>query len=363
MAVVPTFRDLYRAAQAEIRLRNPELTDWSEGSVLDAIAGAASALSDEAIRHGIELFAGLFFDTAEGDALDALATDRLGATRKGETTALGLVVWSRGAATGAYTIPAGTAFTGPSGATVVASADVAMAATATDVLVPVDATIPGRAGNAYEFAIEEVSPALAADSTATVVNPAPIAGGAPPETDAVFRARLRDLFGALRRRGTTAALRAAALSVPGVSTATVFEDFFAGTTYVYVGDPNAQGNTALADLVDAEIEGWRRAGAHVRVLASQREDVPLAIQIVVAPGLDVPSITASIGDAIVAYGDTVPIGALAYASQIECAAHDVHAGVLSAQVLTPSARTMAPAQPQNAVRFNTSSISITAVHG
>ena len=61
---VPTFADLYAAFQAEVVGRQASLTDWNEGSVLDALAGGGSVLADEVIRAALARFEDLFVDTA-----------------------------------------------------------------------------------------------------------------------------------------------------------------------------------------------------------------------------------------------------------------------------------------------------------
>ncbi|MEL6347810.1 MAG: hypothetical protein AAFV53_32190, partial [Myxococcota bacterium] len=94
---LPTHAELYTAFQTEVQDRAPHLTDWTEGSSLDALAGAGAALGDEVAQVVVDRFRDSFFDTAEGDALDALAADRYGAdiARKPAAAAVGQVSFSR----------------------------------------------------------------------------------------------------------------------------------------------------------------------------------------------------------------------------------------------------------------------------
>jgi uncharacterized phage protein gp47/JayE len=118
MPVSPsTFTQLRNLAETEIVTIDPTLSDFSEGSNLDAIVGAAAVLADDTNRVAIRLYRAHLLDTAEGEALDALALDRFGLARKAASPAVGSVLWAEDAASG-YMIPAGTSVqgTGPDGA-------------------------------------------------------------------------------------------------------------------------------------------------------------------------------------------------------------------------------------------------------
>jgi len=355
---VSTFEELYSAAKAEMQSRNPGLVDFREGSVNDAVAGAGALLAEEVIRVVLDRFSELFFATAEGAALDALLLDRLNETRHPATAAIGTVQWTRDVA-GAYTIPLGTTFTRTVGGetlTFLSTSAVEMGVADTVVNVPVEASALGRASNVPSGVIA-ITDTAAEDPGATAAHAQPMAGGAPQETDDQVRERVKNLYTS-QRRGTVPALKTGATSVPGVSFATVVEDFDNGVVYIYVGDVDAMGNDALAALVDAEIVNWRSAGQRVVVLGAAPEVVPLVLEIIVKAGTDQAQASADIKDSVVAYGASLGPGGASYASQVERACHDASDSVVSARQSTPPTQSTAAVLAQNAVRFDGASITI-----
>lgn len=363
MAEVSTFTELYDAGRAEIQSRNANLTDFNEGSVLDAVLGSGAMLGDEVARTLIDLFATLFFDTATGEDLDALALDRINLTRNLESSAVGTVEWKRVAA-GTYPIPSGTTFqatVGDETFTFTSTTEVTVGGGDSTVNVPVQATASGRASNVAANTVTEILDTVAADPTATVTNPQPMAGGSDAETDEAFRARIRRFYSNLRR-GTRGALVTGATNVNGVSFASVVEDFEGGVVFVYIGDPDAQGNDVLAALVRAELENWRAAGILVTVLSAAREEIALTLDVVVQPGSDTTTLDALIKSALVAQGDTYDPNQRAYVTEIECAARDASPLVRAATLTTPQVvntpPSILPTLPQNAIRFVSTSITL-----
>lgn len=363
MALLPTFDELQAAARAEIQLRRPDLTDWTEGSVLDAMSGAAAVLADEVIRVNVEQFAELFFDTATNEALDRLALDRFGpvlGVRKLATASIGLVRWTRDQP-GPYTILAGTrirATVGTESVTVQSTSAVSVLSSDTSVLVPVQATVAGRSSNAAAGQLTQILDSVGADPLATCTNPQALAGGTDRETDEQFRERLRRIYSTLRR-GTTAALATGALLVPGVSIVTVDESFVedSGWVYVYVGDPDARSNDTLASLVRTELRNWRAAGAMVEVRGSVREEVPVRIRVAIEAGADREAIAAAIRSAVVAYGLQLDPNERGRPSRIEKASHDANALVVAVEVETTAAQ-LRPSQPHHAIRFASDQIAL-----
>lgn len=357
MAEIPTFTELYDAAKAEIQTRNPALTDFEEGSALDAITGASGILADEATRVVVDQFAAQFFATATGADLDDLAFDRLRLLRNEASTSTATLTWTR-VASGSYVIPAGTTFaaTNANGETVTFSSDAAVTVGGGDVTVDIDVTADevGRASNVDVGTITTVVDTVASDPSATVTNAARAAGGAAEETDEAFRERIAAFYSSVQR-GTKAALEFGAKTVDGVSIATVVEQY--PITYVYVGDPDGSGNSSLAALVATELENWRATGSYVEVYGSTREELALSLAVVLdAEDLpaDLTTLSAAIKDAIEAYGDTLGAGQKAYRTLIECAAREADDRVLSVTGTTD----LTPSANQNAIRFPVANISL-----
>lgn len=359
MAEVASFTEIYALGQAEVQARGPQWTDFNEGSFLDSTIGGGTTLADEVSRVLVQLFSELFFGTAIGPALDRLAQDRLNLSRKPAASAVATLTWTRVAA-GSYTIPLGTTFSASVDGVVyefVSTSAVLVQAATVTVNVPVRAVATGSDYNVPAGTITRVVSLVGADPTATVTNAQVAAGGAPVESDEVFRARIQQLFFSVRR-ATVGALRFASLSVPGVAFATVVEDFVTNIVYVYVGDPDAQGNDALVSLVAEELENWRAAGIRVIVLASAAENTALTLEIIIPTGADTTQITNDVRTAIEALGMTLSAGQRAYMTQIECTAFDSNNLVKSANVTTPTGDYIDPALPQNALRFPAGTITL-----
>lgn len=362
MPTLPTYQELYDAARAEVQLRRPDLTDWNEGSNLDAITGGGAVLADEVIRVAVALFRAQFFDTAEGADLDALVQDRFGGAlaRKPATAALGTVTWTRDAA-GAYVILAGTRFRAQFGTTTITVQSlqaVTLLAADTSIEIPVQATVTGRATNAAAGEIDEILDVHVSDPGATCTNAQPLAGGSDAETDEALRDRVRRQYNTLRR-ATVAALEAGALSVPGVAVVTVDESAVesSGWVYVYVGDPDARSNDTLAALVETELENWRAAGVLVSVEGADRQEKSLSMNVVVERGSDQNAVAAAIRAAVVAYGDSLGPGERVRGSRIEQAAHQASELVVAVDDVTVQGGN-APSASHRAIRFVAESIAI-----
>lgn len=362
MAILPTFQELQDSARAEIQIRRPDLTDFNEGSNLDAMTGAAAIMADEVIRIGVALFAAQFFDTAIGADLDALVQDRFGGSlvRKPATAAIGTITWTRDAV-GAYVILAGTRFravVGTTTITVQSISAVTLLAADTSVDLAVQSVVTGRASNAAAGVVDEILDVHISDPGATCTNAQPLAGGSDAETDEALRDRVRRVYSTLRR-GTVEALETGALSVPGVGIVAVDESEVesSGWVYVYVGDPDARSNDALAALVETELVNWRAAGVLVDVTGATREEKSLALTVVIERGSDQNVIGAAIRAAVVAYGDSLGPGERIRGSRLEQAGHQASDLVVGVTVDSVSGG-YEPAANHRAIRFTAETISI-----
>lgn len=309
-------------ARDEITARDSTLTDFSEGSNLDAIAGAGAILADETNRYNLVLFKAHFLDTAEGSDLDALALDRFGLARNGATLAIGRIFWTEGSAAG-YTIPAGTTITGTlaDGSTYTATTTAASQSDSGN-SIPVVASTAGRAGNAAAGTLTAPT-GFATDATATVTQPSRMAGGADAETDPQFRNRLRRYYSTLAK-ATVKALVAAAQSVSGVYYAVVKESFGTdgGQVDVYIGDVDGAGNAPLVAAADTVLQATRAAGIYLVTSAAAREEKAITIEVTVPLGTDLTNAETQIRAATLDYCNNVPISTSWYASQIARTVHN-----------------------------------------
>ena len=358
-----TFDQLYTLGQAEVQSRNPELTDWRQGSVNDALIGGAAVQADEVIRVVVAAFAEQFVDAATDAALDALAADRFGLVRHAAVGAVGILTFTRGTSTGVLEIPAGTTCKATvNGESVTFTTDEAvyMAADTVDALATCTAT--GATGNVAADTITTIVDTVPGDATATVTNADRFVGGAAEETDAAFRDRIRRYFTTLRR-GTVSALETGALGVAGVAYVAVDESYAApedgGYVAVYVADGDGRSNDALSDAVASELESWRAAGIRVVVTGATREEIDLALVLYVRAGSDLATLVANARAAILAYTDALAPGAILYTAQIVAAALGISTDVLSAMVTTPTSD-QPPSGVANALRVLDTALSVTA---
>lgn len=362
----PTFAELRQSFEDEARSKDSRLTDWSAGSSLDAVAGGGAVLADEVIGLALARFREVFFSTAEGDALTALAWDRLRLERPAAQAAAVPLTWTRSDTTSAETIPRLTRVKGEvDGETVTfevvsdATLDVGEATIETRAVCMVE----GRSGNVADGVLTEIVDSFTGSENYTVTNAERAVGGMAEATDAQFRTLIAAYWDGLIR-GTVAALEAGALQVGGVEFVTVDESNArpedGGYVSVYVGDPDARANGILTDLVEEELVNWRAAGILVIPTASEREEISVSMTIYVREGADVAGIEAAARAAVVAHSDGLAPGATWYTSQAERAALNVSADCLGASVGSPS-NDQAPSAPQNAIRVSAGSLSISIV--
>lgn len=224
----PTFSDLFRTARDEILARSAKVSrDAVEREGMDAnilIAGACAA-ADEVIGQLTILAASLFLDSATGSALDRLVFDRYGMVRKPASAAIGSVQFSTTtSAPVAFTIPLNTFLTTSDGKQFVTTeSTIFNAGTVGPLTVSVRSVLAGADQNVKAGTITSIVSAISsAPSDIKVTNVYATAGADDVEADASLRDRARRFF-TTARRGTLAAIEAAALGVQGVRKAAAFE--------------------------------------------------------------------------------------------------------------------------------------------
>jgi phage-related baseplate assembly protein len=290
---VPSQEELYLIFKNEVQSRAPQLTDFEEGAINDAIAGATSVAGTELINLLLKKFAQTWFGTANGpeitggpDDLETLAVDHFGTlfSRPEASPAVGVVEFSRPTA-GAGTIPilAGTVVkTDPAADGTEQRFEVLsdVNISGLSVQASVQAVNPGEEGNVNPNTVVNIETALL-DPTIVVTNPAAFTGGAAELNDADYRDFIRRSIESLRG-ATKQAIEAAALNVSGVENATAIEDLIpvvewdiggnapVNTDYfriprvrLFIADINGQASQALIDLVEAAVDEVRACGVRV----------------------------------------------------------------------------------------------------
>lgn len=365
MPVAPTsFADLLALAQTEITTRDPTLTDFSEGSNLDALAGANAVLADETNRIALNYYRSHLLDFAEGTDLDTLALDRFGLERNTASSSVGTVTWTEGSAS-SYTIPAGTVLegTGPDGATFSATTTVAAVSDAGRPI-PVQAVSTGRATNVPAGSLTAPSSAFTADPTATVTLASRMAGGADDEKDEQFRARLRLYYNTLSEATRSAVIRAVT-SVPGVYYAipSMLYNSDGSFVFVYVADADGAGNSALVSLAQTALDSTIALGIKAKAVAAVRQEFRLELVLTIPAGNDQTTAAARVRAAVLDYANNVPIGHSAYLSEIYRRAHNAYAPLIDITATSNSAAfvTVDPLASTHTLRLASGDLSVSFI--
>lgn len=289
MADFPTFEDLFRVARDEMLSRNTKLNRdviEREGSDANVVAAAAAAVGDELVGQVTRVAKGLFLDSAEKECLDRLVFDRFNISRKDAAPALVSVEFTTTApAPAAFAIPAGTKLGTSDGRSFVTSVDAAFPLGGTGpVTVAARSTLAGLDQMVGSGTLTSILGAIpGAPTDLAVTNSLASSGAADEEEDDEFRARARLVF-ETARRGTLLAIRAKALAVAGVQTATAFEvldeygrpgkvvqlvvsDTYTDALLTVSPTPSSyQAQSALlAAAVFAELDDTRAGGIYVHV--------------------------------------------------------------------------------------------------
>lgn len=301
MAQLKSQQEFYDDAKTEVQTDAPELTDWTDGSINDILAGVVSSAAREVSLLVVDEFRKTYFDSADGpevtlgpDYLQALAVDHFGTSfaRPQASVAVGVVTFSRPTlAAGSVLIPAGTIVKTQPDATGVSQRfatqiDITMGSLALTVNASVVAVVAGSGGNVGSGMIAVIETALT-DNTLTVTNSATYTGGAPAMNDSDYREFIRNRIQTIRG-ATKSALQAAAQNVPGVQLATLIEIelpviayniatsaptmgaeyFYIPFTTIYISDANGTASAPLIAAVQAVLDTERAAGVRVNVVGA-----------------------------------------------------------------------------------------------
>lgn len=282
-------------ARAEARGRDTRVSRravFTEGTDVNILNAACSAMAAEATRHLAFRMAALYLDSAEGEDLDRLVADRFSPSlaRKQAASSVVTLEFSRtDTATGA-TVPSGTT---------VATAGGVQFTTTTGAGFPIGSngpltvaaicTVTGDTGNVEADTINTVVTPAPGIPDLTVTNPEAASGGSGVESDEALRNRARRFF-TTARRGTLEAIEFGALTVPGVATANAVELTSGGEpnglVQLYVADESGRGNARLGELVEAELDEYRAAGVPVQVLSVAPVYVAISYSLSFAVGVD-----------------------------------------------------------------------------
>jgi len=303
---VSSQQELYDIYQNEVQANTSDLTDFSEGSLHDVIAGAMTTAQNEISELIVDQFTKTFFDLASGptendttDYLERLAIDHFGDSfaRPVSVNATGLITFSRPASgAGSVTIPVGTVVKTEKDANGVeirflTTSAVIMGALELTKTAPISSSIAGTQGNVTPGKLIVLESTLT-DPSITVSNAAAMAGGANAPDDATYRIFIRNKILSLAG-ATEAAVKGAILAVSGVSFAELvtrervvidydiaLDQIQSGAIFfripypvAYIADALGNSSQDLIDAVKSALIPVKAAGVRIEVLGA----VPVTI--------------------------------------------------------------------------------------
>lgn len=324
---IPTFQDLFRAARDEALVRNPQLSLEEanrKGSDLNILLAASAGVGDEVMSQLAVTQSSLFLDTAKKDRLDRLVYDRYGLLRKPASPSYAIVQMTTPvAAAAAFTVPAGTLFSTADGIQFVSTTTTNYPlGSIGPVNIEVRSSLAGQAQKAGIGTIKSILSQLSgAPNPVVVTNAAASFGGEDEEGDSSLAGRARNFF-STASKGTLAAIRNAALAVPGVSTAQVFEhvdslgralgvvdliitDSFTNQFIVGGASPAYQvQEAALSDAVSSALDEARAAGVQVRVFVASVQLQSIKLSLSFRAGFDEATVVNTVVGTLVEYVNT-----------------------------------------------------------
>lgn len=327
--------DYLLAAIQRVQDLGSAITDFNSGSGARSLYEGHAAIASLQSAVAEQLRQDSYLATASGDALDRKAADSQVA-RKTAVAAQGTIRLTRQATGTAISIPAGwsTLLTvpvpGQTPVQFVTTADASFASGDSFKVVAAAAVEGGSSGNVPINTPLLPQNALNGFDTLTGFK-AEIAftGGVDEESDDALRARVPlEVQG--RVKGRPESFLAAALRVPGVSSASVLEP---GDVRASPGDGGTvaanhveiyyQGDASLQTQIESEVESARVAGQSVTVLAGTAVSIIADLHVYCYAGTDHAAVASAVQGAIAALVNGVGLDHTGYAAAIVRAVHDV----------------------------------------
>ena len=317
MPDLPSRLDLYESGRrvfiGRARRIEPTIVDVA-GSDANLFVGSTSYMAHAVLRAHVEGLTNLFGDSCDDDEkLDRLYFDRYRELRKGASAAVAAVVLTRpNSDAGAGTIAIGRKFSTATGVDYYATTPAVFGSGDLLASCNAKATQAGKEFQVGRHAINGFSDRSGLfDTTITVDNPDPAAGGEPRETNDQFKARMEH-FWESARRGVLPAIEYASKLVPGVDsahafTSTTVEGYPARAVVDYIADSSGVSNSALIDLVRVQLDEWAAAGIYVAVITGQPEIPSLVLRLAFKGNVDTRGIAEQIRGAMVGFVNSLGV--------------------------------------------------------
>jgi len=370
LADLPTREELFqrwRAAALAVpgtRISPREID--RDGSDLNLVAAAGSILGEEIVNREAKALAGVFEDTAEGEALDRVVFDRKGLPRKPSAPAVGEVELTRPTfAAGAGTIDGGLSGSLPTPTRIRTNQGITYILTEPAVfgaadLGPITVTVQAELAGLSEEVAEDQAwnfVDVPFDTSIVIANPVEMAGAADEETDATYRSRAKAFFPTIRR-GTLGAIEFGLVSTPGIETATVLETIAPGTglpacsVQAFILDALGNANETLAARGLLNLLEFRAAGIPVIIVPGTPRfiDIRIILSFDTAVVLDTSQAADDVRSAIITALNNQRPGQNLLRSTIIAAARSVEGVTIEDTDLIEPAGTLIPATPDEAFR-------------
>lgn len=334
---VKTFDQLVTDMVSWIVAHSPQITDLSPGSVIRSFCEATGLCLEELY---VSTYLGFrrYLETVQEDIFDF--------PRKSGTKASTEVIFSRSGSSGDVTIPEGTRVSTTAGLIFLTSAAGAILNGFTDsAAIEVEAEEIGSSYNVLPSTITTIVDSL--DGVETVDNANAAVGGVDEESNYAYKKRFQAYIEGLGR-SNIAGLVAGALSVEGVTSASV-EELFPPVSnvnvnlYVDDGSPSGLSVAKIAEVQDVidgdgteENPGYRAAGVNVEVKAPSpvTQDVDVNIELLTT-GIERSQVESDVNTALSTYMNQLGIGKEIVWAELVAAIMSVY-GVYNCAVTDPT---------------------------
>lgn len=327
---LPNLQELIDIATTEIRGRTDKITDFSEGSIIDAHIGGSGAVGQELAYQLALIISAFFINTATGKDLDDRLRD-YNIFRKDAVAASGTITLTRLTSNNIRAINAGSTFKCADGTEFYNPNNIVFNIGTTVVTVSVIAKIMGTSGNILANTLTTIVPTPS--ETIQITHPS-LSNGIDGETDEQLRLRFY-LELSNMARGTTPALIVGALKHTGVSNAAV-QKVHSGYNNLYIDSGTGTPSPELIQEVQVDIDSnWRSAGEQVKVLAAQTQDIDIHVNIYIASGYNSSDIIITITESLQYFLQQKNMGDPVYKAELIKVIMSVN-GVINANLITPS---------------------------
>lgn len=320
MPDLPTRLDLYALGRGYV-LQNakridPGIVDTA-GSDVNLFVGSGSVMADAVVKQIGYQTARVLLDGADGEDLDRLAYDRYGITRKGASSALGEVIFTRPAVGASGSIIIGTKLRTAAGIEYITTSTASFSSGDLISRADVRAVQAGKTTQVGANNIQAFTQAgLIFDKSITPNNPLTTAGGEDAEDDETFKNRIRNFWNTARR-GILAAIEFGATTVDGVVSAVAIETLGvdeqpARLVNLYIADSSGVASEQLAAQVRVALNDYRAAGIAVIVYTTLPVIVNITLSLSFRANVDTVSITENVQNAIVEFVNSLPVNGTLY---------------------------------------------------